>query len=524
MGPIPAIPHFVKAMGHRVVSYLLNVSEAEGRQILNHKAVLTPRQQETLSSYIDLCRQLRSSSLEQGDSEQSFFHRLAYVTQHGHHVFNVWRSQHGGRPAAPVATNDPLVSVLCSIAAELYPLFLIKATNKPHLFHRSPGYLTAAIEKFPASKTLRRHVLADRSLERLFQTIGNEPHDTFGEYVDSTGHRGVITLGNLPASLLMNSYDLMRIRGTISADVFVSTVKEMLEIARSVADGEVAHIPMFVGFRNAALVDIQHMETKWGSVRRYSPGIAEYALQVSSLMAKRKDSGFMLESGYAFAINFGELLDDDDWPQEVLDAEQDRKTTELNISLCLALCYLDTKGPFVAPEWFWRIDPFSFDNHRIDVDTVQEAEQPVAIERVHLDDIERWSMLLDDTDSSGIRMAMGRLFSAARQPKSCDGLVDAIIALKNLFAASHDTHSIPDAVRNLVAADGEEMSQLTSSLLEDWNVLLSGDVWWDQDEIKEKVESCIELCLVCLHHLYLKHPAIVSDPARLKYLAENTLH
>ncbi|WP_254877691.1 hypothetical protein [Salinivibrio sp. EAGSL] len=69
----PAIPHFVKAMGHRVVSYILNVTEAEGRLILMQKLGLSRIQRDTLNQYIELCRQLRVSAVDQGESEQSFF-------------------------------------------------------------------------------------------------------------------------------------------------------------------------------------------------------------------------------------------------------------------------------------------------------------------------------------------------------------------------------------------------------------------------------------------------------------------
>ncbi|OEE76557.1 hypothetical protein A1OQ_06040 [Enterovibrio norvegicus FF-162] len=509
------IPNFVKAMGHRVVSYILNISEAEARHALQHQGKLSAKQEDTVTSYVQLCRQMRAVAVSQGDIEQSFFHRLPHVLQNGQHIFSVWRRQNGG--VTPSFNNsDPLARSLATVAAELYPLFLVKAGARPHLFYRASGYLSAAISHLPGNKTLYRHFIEDRSFERVFEVIGNEPSETFGHYVDSKGKRGVITLSSLPAALLINSYDLMRVRGPVSAEMFVNAVLEMLEIARSVADGEVAQIPLFVGFRNAALVDFDELETKWGTLRRYTPSIAEYVLQLPSQMAKRKDSGFMLESGYAYAINSGDLLDDDDWPSEVLEAESDKVSTELNITLCMAMCFLSDSPPFVAPEWAWHIDPFSLEGAKGAVDTVKEADEPVSITNGVLDELENWSLLLEDTDSTGIRLAFTRLFSAARQPDRLDGLLDSILALRNIFGAGKDADDVPQAVGELISGNANEAMELAESLSDDWNNILSGEAWWDSEEIREKTMSCISLCLTSLHHLYLKWPTMVSDPDRLQ--------
>lgn len=509
------IPNFVKAMGHRVVGYILNVSEPVARQVLQHQAPLNAKQTDVLASYIHMCRQMRAAAVIQGDIEQSFFHRLPHVLQNGHHMFSVWRKQTGGEMPA-VKASDPLARALANMASALYPLFLVKAGTRPHLFYRASGYLTAAIAGLPGNKSLYRSFIEDPSFERIFETIGNSPSETFGHYADSNGQRGVITLASLPSALLINSYDLMRVRGPVSPQIFVDTVLEMLEIARSVADGEVAHIPLFVGFRNAALVDFDQLDTKWGMLRRYTPAIAEYVLQLPSQMAKRKDSGFMLESGFAYAINVGDLLEDDEWPEDVMEADNEKVATELNITLCMAMCFLNQNPPFVAPEWAWHIDPFSLEGAKAPLDTVREADEPVCVTNQVLDDLENWSLLLEDTDSTGIRLAFSRLFSAARQPERLDGLLDAMVALRNIFAAGANADKVADAVGVLITSDAKAAVELAKALAEDWNTILSGEAWWDSEEIREKTTACISLCLTCLHHLYLKFPTMVSDPYRLE--------
>ncbi|MDD1779815.1 hypothetical protein LRP49_01280 [Enterovibrio sp. ZSDZ35] len=509
------IPNFVKAMGHRVISYILNVSEPEARQILQQQFALSAKQKDTLASYIQLCRQMRAVAVSQGDIEQSFFHRLPHVLHGERHIFTVWHKQNNGR-VINTKGSDALSKSLAALALDLYPLFLVKAGTRPHLFYRASGYLSAAISHLPSSKALYRQILEDLSFERIFEAIGNSPSETWGHYADSNGRRGIITLSSLPAAILINSYDLMRIRGPVSQETFVDTVLEMLEIARSVADGEVAQIPLFVGFRNASLTDLDELDTKWGTLRRYTPSIAEYVLQIPSQMAKRKDSGFMLESGFAYAVNSGDLLEDDDWPDEVQDAENEKASTELNITLCIAMCFLSESSPFVAPEWVWRVDPFSLESAKEWVDTVQEAEYPLEISNDVLDDLESWSLRLEDTDSRGIRIAFSRLFCAARQPEKLDGLLDSILALRNLFGAGADANRLSDAIGALVIGGSDEAIQLAKTLEQDWALILSGEAWWDAEEIRDKTLSCISLCLTCLHHMYLKYPTLVSDPERLE--------
>ncbi|WP_434361418.1 hypothetical protein NF212_23755 [Parasalinivibrio latis] len=511
------VPAFVKAMGHRIVGYVLNISETEARRVLTLDYRLSNQQRVTFASYLELCRHLRDDALSQGDTERSFFQRLPRARQSETHIFNVWHYQHNGKFIVPYS-EDVLAYRVCLLAAELYPLFLVKTATKRHMFYRMSGHLSATIAQTPEYKQLCHAFLGDASFERLFEEISNDPFETLGRYSDSRGHKSVISLASLPAALLLNSYDLMRARGPISQRIFVSTVKEMLDTARGLADGEVAQIPLFVGFRNASLGNLDELATKWGVWRRYSPAIAEYVLQTPKAMARRKSSGFILESGMSYAINVGELVDDDEWPDEVLVAEEERLSTEYNISMCLALCYLNNKSSFTAPEWVWTIDPFSLEGgHRL-VDTVAETDHPVVIEKSHLDDIEQWSLLLEDTDSTGIRLAFSRLVSAAQFPSATDGLLDAMIAFRNIFAAGSHPERIRDAVTKLLAGETTGVLELVDRIEQAWEAVFTGDVWYDKEEIAELTQSCISLCLVCLHHLYLKHRELVSDPIRLEKL------
>ena len=70
------IPLFVKNMGHRVLSHILNIEEGEALDLINGNLALDPQRLKVLSDFIQICRQLRTQSIDQGDVDFSVFHGL----------------------------------------------------------------------------------------------------------------------------------------------------------------------------------------------------------------------------------------------------------------------------------------------------------------------------------------------------------------------------------------------------------------------------------------------------------------
>ncbi|EOY3075075.1 hypothetical protein ACP3K0_000464 [Vibrio parahaemolyticus] len=67
------VPLFVKNMGHRIVSYILNISEEDAVNVLNSNLELKEDKAQILQQFIKICRQLRMQGIDQGDVDFAVF-------------------------------------------------------------------------------------------------------------------------------------------------------------------------------------------------------------------------------------------------------------------------------------------------------------------------------------------------------------------------------------------------------------------------------------------------------------------
>src|SRR5690348_9951307 len=109
------IPSFVKHLGHRIFSYILNFEEEKALQLLDDKLILDSGRQEVLSAFIQICRQLRIRAIDQVSPDSLFIFELSRLVQNKRHIFNIWREQLGGETLSP-NTADRLVSIVSRIA------------------------------------------------------------------------------------------------------------------------------------------------------------------------------------------------------------------------------------------------------------------------------------------------------------------------------------------------------------------------------------------------------------------------
>lgn len=152
------IPLFVKNMGHRVLSHILNIEEGEALDLINGNLALDPQRFKVLSDFIQICRQLRTQSIDEGDVDFSVFHGLPQIVQNDRHIFNIWREQLGGKNFSPTST-DPLVAIASRLALEMYPLFLIKLPSSSHLFINTFSYLSLIFCMFNEHKLLFKEIM-----------------------------------------------------------------------------------------------------------------------------------------------------------------------------------------------------------------------------------------------------------------------------------------------------------------------------------------------------------------------------
>lgn len=84
-------------MGHKIIAYLLNVSDEDAIQVLEGKQGLDDKRSEVLQKFIEICRQLRSQGIDNGDVDFHVLHSLPQMFIEDKHLFSALHESMGGR-------------------------------------------------------------------------------------------------------------------------------------------------------------------------------------------------------------------------------------------------------------------------------------------------------------------------------------------------------------------------------------------------------------------------------------------
>ena len=138
------IPLFVKNMGHKILAYILNISDPDALELTNANFNLDESRLKVINEFINICRQSRLQSMDQGDVDLPVMATLSKLIRAEKHLFNVWREQLGGELLS-IEDEDRVVNLASGLALELYPLFLIKLPYSRNHFTYTYSAITLAL-------------------------------------------------------------------------------------------------------------------------------------------------------------------------------------------------------------------------------------------------------------------------------------------------------------------------------------------------------------------------------------------
>lgn len=519
------VPNFVKNMGHKIISYILNISEEDAECVLSSSYELRDSQTAVLHQFIEICRKLRLQGIDQTDVDFSIFHRLPNIFINDKHIFNIWHEEMGGKIEV-IESNDSIVSLVNSIASKLYPLFLIKITGKPSYFNKMHHNISSTIYSLPEYKTMCKELLSDSAISKIFSHVGENEIETRGYYMASTGHGGDIQLASLPGTIVTNSFELMRMRGLFTLEAFAKAAEDTVNIIRSCAKGEVLNVPVFRGFNNVSLNDIEELQTEWGILRPYNEGITELAPNNTSstnIDGKQHKLGFVLETHYPYKVNFNDLDEKRKWPKELEKARDNLDYVTESLGLCFALA-CDRNPPVgISSAWTMIFDPIS---QGTSLSWNRNTQSPVShyILNSDTDDIESWSKILYEVEDTKIRLAIRRILSAINQRMDpIDGFIDTIIAWENLFGGNAElSFRISISIAKLLGNDDTERKQIQKLVADYYNkrsTLVHGVKEITAEEAIEYRDECLSIAIKSLKKLYLENVELIDDAYRSKTLA-----
>ena len=522
------IPLFVKNMGHKILAYILNISDQNALELTNGNFDLDENQLKVIENFIQICRQYRIQSIDQGDVDFLVMHSLPQLFQGEKHLFNVWREQLGGELLS-IEVEDRVVYLVSCLALELYPLFLIKPPRTMRHFTNTFSHISTALYKLNAHKELFGIIVKDDSLKNIFSTIGENDMDTTGNYTASTGRGGGIQLSVFPATLISNAYELMQLRGSISQEALLQAIEEVISMVRNVADGKTISVPVFIGFHNLGLENIDFLDIEWGKIRGYKQEIIDLIPQEarpSNLSGENKTLGFILESEYPYKVDFSPINEDKkrEWPPELEQARSKLDNAQENLSLTFALA-IDRKPPIgINPAWTLIVDPIS---QGTNISWSNKPRSPVPyylLSSDASDSIKYWSSIIESTKDEKIRIAIRRILSSINERTNpIDGFVDSVIAWENLFGANAElSYRISISISKLLESSPEDRLALQKKIVKFYNdrsQIVHGSKEISHQDALQKRDQCLNIALSSLRRLYEEHQELIMDTDRSKKLA-----
>lgn len=524
------IPLFVKNMGHKILAYILNISDQNALELINGNFDLDENQLKVINSFIQICRQFRIQSIDQGDVDFLVMHSLPQLFQGEKHLFNVWREQLGGELLF-IEVEDRVVDLVSCLALELYPLFLIKPPRSIQHFTNTFSHISSALYKLSAHKELFSVIVKDDSLKKIFSNIGENDMDTTGNYMASTGRGGGIQLSVFPATLISNAYELMQLRGSISQEALLQAIEEVISMVRDVADGKTISVPVFIGFHNLGLENIDSIDIEWGKIRGYKPEILDLIPQEarpSNLGGENKTLGFILESEYPYKVDFlprnkGEKYE---WPPELKQARSKLDNAQENLSLTFALA-IEREPPLgITPAWTLIVDPIS---QGTNISWSNRPRSPMPyylLSSGSSESLKYWSSIIKSSNDEKIRIAIRRILSSINERTNpIDGFVDSVIAWENLFGGNAElSYRISISISKLLKDSSEDRLALQRKIVKFYNdrsQIVHGSKEISNEDAVQKRNECLNIALSSLRKLYEEHQDLIEDADRSKKLALN---
>ena len=522
------IPLFVKNMGNQIIAYILNISDQNALDLINGNFNLDRKQQDVIKEFIGICRQLRIQSIDQGDVDFNMMHSLHQIYRGEKHLFNVWREHLGGE-SITIEAEDRVVYLVSCLALEIYPLFLIKPAHSGHHFADRFFHLSAGLYRFTARNNLFGEIVKDDSLKKIFSIIGRTDMETTGNYLASTGRGGGIQLSGLPGTLILNAYELMHLRGSISKEALLSALEEVIKMVRDVAEGKTISVPVFIGFHNIGLENIDFLDIEWGRIRKYSSEILDLippAARPSTLSGENISLGFILESECPYKVDFSRQSADERWiwPPELEQARSKLEKAQENLGLTFALA-IDRDPPLgITRAWTLIVDPIS---HGPSISWSNKLRSPVPhylLSSGSSESLKHWSSTVNSSNDETIRIAIRRILSAINERTNpIDGFVDSVIAWENLFGGNDElSFRISISISKLLKELPEDRLALQKKIVKFYNdrsKILHGLKEISYEDAVQKRNECLNIALSSLRKLYEEHQDLIEDPDRSKKLA-----
>lgn len=423
-------------LGNRFLAYVCGIDEARIENRLRGATLKAPQEhvlKETLELASALLAQRRTMNVNQREVLEPASETLAgfanFSPDHGTGIANALR-QASGAELPSVGSADRLKGAVRRIALDWFPALLIPQEEvtpwspSPFAFR-----VTSFYWKHPAFEDLVAAVNeADEPLRQLFPPREEVTELTSSKaYMSSAGQGGSVQMGTLVSTLLSGAETRAQFDAVDTAEGFLEIVDSQIDELRKLVAGRSVEVPAAVGLASLQADEDFRLETPWGLLRTATAWDRRRAPTGATLV---------LVTTFSLQIQLGvDLSPESGWsgpPPGFLDAHQDLER-RVDLTRLMLLLGLDREQPpAVAQTWRHISDPLNLGGFSWGMASPVLIAGSVGNEDAP--SLEKWGELIDERYHPSLGLAVRRtLSSIAMRHDPADGIVDAVVALENLF-------------------------------------------------------------------------------------------
>lgn len=505
------IPFFVKKLGHKIIAYILNISNNEAKKVLENEFKLNDYHKQVLAQYIQILKNIKIQNIDQDNISLFLFSHLANaITEQNEHYFNYYRKFcQGDIPS--INTDCVIEKLVYKLAIEAYPFYLL---NNEDDFSHNIGLsqmATSIFYKLPENKQLQDALLQDNNLKLLFSE-GNDEYDTLIKVCSSDGRGTSIQLVLVPQLIVTKIYELMVLKREDTIIHLEKYVKTIINMYKELAINKKLTVSTFIGFENISIPKGIKIENTFGCLWGYDDilfdNLPKY-LKPSLFNGNDTYLGFVLETNFNYEIELDiDMGEDFKFPTKYHNKYDDINKIRDNLSLAFIL---SSSGKIIGIKSRWTLVfnilsqgtsiSYSDRNRSSNTETYTEEE---------LKSVSDWYNIINNTDDSNIEIALHRLLSATSSRNNhLDSFIDSIIALENIFGhgSGEIGFKLSMGVAFLLEDDPKKIEFLQKTINDLYNTrskVLHGAKKISPEEETKCMETSLKIVLDCIKALYLQ--------------------
>ncbi len=432
-----------RELGVSFLSYLLNANDDVVRQRLAGTQPLMTEQEAALTEIENLVDRLIAMHLLGDESEPgpSFVAKTLLSYDHAHEttVANALRLRAGG---ALVDVGERRVTAdwyLAALARDCYA-----ATLLPPVFPDIPirgglDYIAYVVWRHPLKDLFEKSVLGDAELAPLF-TTHDEASGHSGAYYTNLGHGGGIQLWMLAEGLMSAAHWSLALDGHVDSDAVTNATVENLSRLRRLVAGDAVEVKARLGVAGIPMGEVNMVSTPWGTLRALT---TEESTRVSELEGVRSEAVLETPVDMKLYLGSGIPAQGTEGPGELgrvsqrLHDDLGDRFNRFALTLFLAL---ERQRPVAVSRSWTMFDDIVRLGGGMSWSPTPWLAASEALRAEELEAIEEWAGRVQRHYHRSITVASQRVVTAlAQRYDPADGLIDAVIALENLFGTSSET-------------------------------------------------------------------------------------